>query len=163
MKNTNDTAFTAVRGARNPRIAPKKVLQMLAGLPGALLVPGLCPACWPAYVGILSAFGLGFVLKSWVLLPLFLMALLLALGSLAWKAHGRHGYGPLGLGILASIVLLAGQFALDSDILRYLGAAVLFAACVWNGWPGRSGAVCPNCGPADNRCNETVKSNGENK
>jgi|GEM_PF-2330127 len=31
---------------------------------------GRCPACWPAYAGVLSALGLGFLLESAYLLPM---------------------------------------------------------------------------------------------
>jgi len=121
-----------------------------AALPAiaAVALPKLtCPACWPAYSGVLSAMGMGFVNYTPYLLPLTVAFLLLSLIALAWRAGRRRGYGPLFLGLLASIVLLTGKFAYDSDSAMYAGIALLVAASLWNAWPTcrREVASCPAC------------------
>ncbi len=126
-------------------------LATLPGIGASLLPAGLCPACWPAYAGLLSSLGLGFLLKTTYLLPLTALFLLIALGALAFRAKARRGYGPCVVGLLASGIVLAGKFALASDVAMYVGIALLLAASVWNAWPQRINSagndVCPACAP----------------
>jgi mercuric ion transport protein len=124
-------------------------LRNLTTVPGIVvgLLPNLtCPACWPAYAGLLSALGLGFLMSSAYLFPLTAALLLLAVGTIALRARERHRYGPFILGLVAAATLLAGKFALDSRIMTYGGIAVLIAASIWSSWPRRlSTAPCPHC------------------
>jgi len=121
----------------------------LAAVPGiafAFLPKLACPACWPAYAGLLSSLGLGFLLDKIYLLPLTAAFLLLAVGALAFRARTRRGYGPLALGLAAAVVVLAGKFAFGSHAAMYGGIALLVAASVWNAWPVRGqDAGCPAC------------------
>lgn len=115
---------------------------------GAAAAPKLtCPACWPAYSGLLSSMGIGFIDYTPYLLPLTVGFLLLSLVALGWRAAQRRGYGPLTLGLAASAVLLIGKFAFDSDTVMYAGMAVLVAASLWNAWPRtrQAAANCPAC------------------
>jgi len=122
----------------------------LASLPGvgtALLPVGVCPACWPAYAGILGALGLGFLLDSAYLLPIVMGFLGLALFALAFRANTRRGYGPLVLGMASIGVVVAFKFAYVFDPLVYAGLFGLVAASAWNAWPNRKSTVgsCPRC------------------
>ena len=120
-------------------------LSSLAVLPGigAALLPVLtCPACWPAYAGLLSALGLNFANYTPYLLPLTIVLLLVAVGALGYHAVSRRQYGPLSMGIAGSVILVAGKFALDRDLIMYGGIALLVAASVWNAWPRKTGVVC---------------------
>jgi hypothetical protein len=94
-----------------------------------------CPACWPAYAGLLSSVGLGFLLNTAYLLPLTAVFLILAIVALAFRARGRRGYGPFVLGLAAAAAVLAGKFLFDSNAATYAGVGVLIAATVWNAWP----------------------------
>ncbi|HXE89715.1 MAG TPA: hypothetical protein VNK82_01995 [Terriglobales bacterium] len=117
-----------------------------AVLPGAgvALLPKLaCPACWPAYAALVSSLGMGFLLEDRYLLGVTAGFLLLALGALAWRASLRRGYGPLVLGVLASLSILTGKFTLESKPVLWSGAALLLMASVWNAWPQRR--ACPAC------------------
>jgi len=116
----------------------------LSALSGATLLAFLtrllCPACWPAYAGLLSSMGLGFLLKTTWLLPLTMVTLAFVIGSLAFRARARSGYGPFMLGMLGSGALLTGQFVFTSGTATSEwgidgGAVLLVAASVWNGWP----------------------------
>ena len=129
-------------------------LGLLAALPGAgaSLVPvGACPACWPAYAGVLSALGLGFLLDDAWLLPLTAAFLLAAVASLAYRAKSHRGYRPFFVGLLAASLLLAGKFRIASDLVTYGGAVLLVAAAVWNAWPRSAidtdATTCPACAP----------------
>lgn len=90
------TALTrAGLGGSGDKPALKK-LNAVALLPaiGAALLPKLtCPACWPAYAGLLSALGVGFFDYTPWLLPLTLVFLVFTLATLAWGARKRRGHG----------------------------------------------------------------------
>lgn len=115
---------------------------------GVALLPKLtCPACWPAYAGLLSSMGLGFFNYTAYLLPMTLVFLVIVIASLAFRARRRHGYKPLLLGVIAAAILLIGKFTYDSDTIMYMGLGLLVLASFWNSWPTTraSGAACPAC------------------
>jgi hypothetical protein len=120
-------------------------LAVLPGVGFALLPKVACPACWPAYAGLLGSLGLGFLLSTEWLLPIIAAFLLLAVAALGFRARRRRGFGPLLVGLGASAVVLIGKFALESDPALYLGLAILVAASVWNTWPRRTARACSAC------------------
>jgi hypothetical protein len=124
----------------------------LAVLPavGVAMLPKLaCPACWPAYAGLLSSIGLGFLTKTAYLLPLTVAFLIVAVGALGFRARNRHGFGPFLTGLAAALVVVVGKFQFESDPAMYTGIALLIAASVWNTWPKRSKtASCSACAQA---------------
>jgi hypothetical protein len=69
----------------------KQTLVALPGIGVALLPKLACPLCWPAYAGLLTSMGLGFLISSKYLLPFTAAFLVLALGALAFRAQWRHG------------------------------------------------------------------------
>ena len=122
-----------------------QLLSSLAVLPGigAALLPAVtCPACWPAYAGLLSALGLGFANYTPYLLPLTIVFLAVALGALGYHAIRRHFYSPFVLGLVGSVVLVVGTFALNSDPTLYAGIALLVVASAWNAWPMKTSETC---------------------
>lgn len=124
--------------------------RLLASLPGAgtaLLPVGICPACWPAYAGILGSLGLGFLLDSTYLLPVTVTLFGLALFALAFRARIRRGYGPFVLGTGSISLVLVFKFVYVFDPLVYAGLFGLVGASVWNTWPRRKSEVgcCPKC------------------
>jgi hypothetical protein len=124
--------------------------RFLAALPGggaALLPVGTCPACWPAYAGILGPLGLAFLLESSYLLPVTIGLLGLAVFSLAFRPTARRGYGPLVLGLASVCFILVFKFAYLFDQLVYAGLFGLVAASAWNAWPKSRSATgcCPKC------------------
>lgn len=122
-------------------------LATVPGIAFAFLPKLACPACWPAYAGLLSSVGLGFLLDTAYLFPLTAVFLVLAVGALVFRARTRRGYGPSGVGLAAAIVVLVGKFVFDSNTAMYGGIGLLVAASVWNAWPQRKGEVgsCPKC------------------
>jgi hypothetical protein len=114
--------------------------QGLLALPsvGVSLLPKLaCPACWPAYAGLLTSVGLGFLISVIYLLPLTTAFLVLALGALAFRARQRHGYGPFLLGIVAASGVLLGKFLWESNPIIYGAVGLLVVSSLWNTWPRR--------------------------
>ena len=127
------------------------VKQAVAALPGigvSLLPKLMCPACWPAYAGVVSAVGLGFLISAKYLLPLTVAFLAVTAFALAFRASRRHGYGPFWAGLLAAAVILTGKFYFDSEQATYAGIGLLVAASIWNSWPRRAAAVPSCCAPA---------------
>ncbi|HKK04601.1 MAG TPA: MerC family mercury resistance protein [Gammaproteobacteria bacterium] len=123
----------------------------VAALPsvGLALLPKLtCPACWPAYAGLLSSLGLGFVDYTPYLLPLTGLFLAVTLAGLFSAARRRGRRKALALGAAAAGLVLVGKFGFDSEILLYAGIGLLVAASLWAGWPlqaGRPTTACPAC------------------
>src|SRR5437588_1736780 len=94
------------------------VKQTILALPGigVSLLPKLpCPACWPAYAGIVSALGLGFLISTKYLLLLTVAFLAITAASLGFRASRRHGYGPFWLGLAAAVVIFTGKFYFDAE------------------------------------------------
>ena len=104
----------------------------------SFLPVGLCPACWPAYAGLLGSVGLGFLLQLRYLVPLTVVFLALAVAGLGYRARTRRGYGPLFLGTAAAVLVVAGKFFLTSDPIVYVGIGFLLGASLWNAWPKHS-------------------------
>jgi mercuric ion transport protein len=142
--------------AAEPGHRTRRVLGLnTAVLPtvGTALLPKLaCPACWPAYTGLLGSLGLGFIDYTPYLLPLTGLFLASALAALAYRARTRRGFGPFWLGLIAGIGLVVGKFAYAGDAAMYVGIAGLVGASLWNTWPGktRPGGTpsCPECVPS---------------
>jgi hypothetical protein len=131
------------------RSAPgwRSSLATVPGIAFAFFPTLACPACWPAYAGLLSSVGLGFLLDTASLFPLTAVVLGLAVGALAFRARTRRGFGSFGVGLAAAVVVLIGQFVFESDAAMYGGIGWLVAASLWNAWPKRKREVgsCPKC------------------
>ena len=140
------TALLSSGGSRRP--VWKSNLAILPGIGVALLPKLACPLCWPAYAGILSSVGLSFLLSESYLFGATLFFLGVSVASLAFRARGRHGYGPLVVGAAAAAIVLQGKFRFESKTTFYGGLALLAAASLWNGWPRRVVGTCPQCAPA---------------
>ena len=120
-------------------------LAMVPGIGIAFLPKVACPACWPAYAGVLTSLGLGFLMDTKWLLPLTAVFLAVAVGALGFRAGRRRGFGPFFVGLAAAAIVLAGKFGFESDPAMYAGLGVLVAASIWNTWPRRAAPACPAC------------------
>ncbi len=126
--------------------------QRLLALPGVCVsvLPNLaCPACWPAYAGLLTSVGLGFLLSAAYLLSLTAGFLALALGVMAFGATKRRGFGPFLLGLVAASGVLIGKFVRESNPTVYAAVVLLVVASLWNAWPRHDTQIdessCPGC------------------
>jgi uncharacterized membrane protein YjjP (DUF1212 family) len=124
---------------------------MLPTVGFALLPKVACPACWPAYAGVLSSLGVGFLINDDYLLALTAGFLVFAVGVLAFRAKERRGYAPFLLGVLAGAVVLIGKFHYESDPAMYAGLGLLVAASLWNSWPrlALNDGSCSSCVQAE--------------
>ena len=134
----------------------RRSLTVLPGIGVSLLPKLVCPMCWPAYAGLVSAFGLGFLISTKYLLPLTVAFLAMAAAALGFRASRRRGYGPFWLGLVAAAVILTGKFYFDAVQAAYAGIGLLVAASVWNSWPRRAvyNPVCPPCVPTGTGFNQ---------
>ena len=123
----------------------KQTLVAIPGIGVSLLPKLACPLCWPAYAGLLSSVGLGFLISARYLLPLTAAFLGLALAALAFRARHRRGLGPFLVGLIASAAILLGKFQWESNVLLYGAAGLLITASLWNAWPrdGNASALVP--------------------
>nr|WP_281721458.1 hypothetical protein [Nitrosomonas nitrosa] len=148
-----DLIVTGLKSGSNLLVRrEKRPLGLLAAFPAvtiALLPKVACPACWPAYAGIVSALGLGFVLKTKYLLPLTVLFLFASLGSLAYKVKARGGLWPFFAGFIAAVMIVYGKFGIDSDVVVYSGVAILVCASLWKSWARIKSKIasCCNCTP----------------
>ena len=115
----------------------KQGLTAIPGIGVSLLPKLACPLCWPAYAGLLSGVGLGFLISTKYLLPITAVFLVLAVGALAFRANRRHGYWPFVLGLIAATGVLVGKFWLNSNSAMYAAVGMLVIASMWNAWPHR--------------------------
>ncbi|HEX9667514.1 MAG TPA: MerC family mercury resistance protein [Thermodesulfobacteriota bacterium] len=124
-------------------------LTVLPGIGVGLLPKLTCPVCWPAYAGLLSSLGFGFVNYTTYLLPLTILFLTPAVVSLGYRAKNRRGYQPLIIGVIAAIIVMISKFVFVSDLAMYGGIALLMGASFWNSWPKRrtDSGSCPACVP----------------
>jgi hypothetical protein len=140
--STKDSNPTTGDASASPKSRPHHAFVALPVVGTAVLPKLVCPFCWPAYTGLLSSLGLGFINYTPYLLPLTLAFLLVAIVSLRYGAKIRRGYSPLLLGLLAASMIITGKFLFASHWTLYGGLALLLGASLWNAWPPR-GRVCP--------------------
>ena len=125
----------------------KSAAAFLPGV-GVTLLPKLtCPMCWPAYAGLLTTLGLGFLLSERYLFGVTAALLLISVGALAFRCRERRGIAPVALGLLGAATGLVGKFHFESTAAMYAGLSILVAASVWNSWPKGSTQSCPQCAP----------------
>lgn len=115
------------------------------GIPSAVLAAlPACPACYPAYLALLSGLGLGALESFEAQVAVTVVFLLIALGSLAYRARDRRGFAPLVTGAIAASIVLISKLVLGFDLGTYAGVAVLVGASIWNVWP-QPDLDCASC------------------
>lgn len=141
-KSVHKTLFGAegkIKGGRAFTVAPSFGIAALA--------PLACPACWPAYIGLLASMGIGMSFVNKVIFPLTFLLLILSVIPLWRRAKNQSGYGPFVLGTLAAVMIATGMFMIVFEPLLYGGVALLVTASAWNLWLGKKPAAgeCPAC------------------
>lgn len=144
-RTSADTNATAITGQRW-----RNTVAVLPAIGTALLPKVTCPACWPAYAGVLSILGLGFVNYTPYMLPLTAVFFALALASLGYQARRRRHFTPFLVSLLAALLVIVGKFAFISDLAVYAGITLFVGASLWNSWLQRDSksGPCPACIPA---------------
>ncbi len=109
----------------------------LAALPAAFLslLPAVtCPACLGAYAGLLSALGLGFLVRSAVLEPILISTLLVGLVSIVWSTLEHRNPWPLALTLLGDLALAVGRYILASQDMQWVGFPLILGGALSNIW-----------------------------
>ena len=135
----------------------KQGILALPGVGVSLLPKLACPMCWPAYAGLLSSVGLGFLVSTVYLLPVTAGLLVIALGAMAFRASKRHGHGPFLLGLFGSAGVLLGKFVWNSNAAMYGAVGLLVVASLWNAWPRHvrhDSVAIPPCYEENNELNQ---------
>jgi mercuric ion transport protein len=113
-----------------------------AGFGGVVLV-GICCLRIPILLSILTAVGLGFLVKDVFLVPLMILFLSAMLATLSFDYAAHRRKWPLGLAILSSSALLFFAFACRLKPAVYLAlAGVLFARIASVFFRRRSAPAC---------------------
>jgi len=95
------------------------------------LPASVCPACYPALAGFISALGLG-ASADRVTAPLTATLLLVAVAGLAYQARKSRSYWPLGAGVAGAVAMYVGQFVLMLPAVKAGGISLLVGASFWN-------------------------------
>lgn len=135
-------------GHRSKSIGATLLTVLVAFLPSLS-----CPACWPAYAGLLSSVGLGFFNYT-PYLP-YLTTVLVAISVLAIYSGERKcsSYLLTVTGFLGGTAIVSFQTIYKEDWLLYIGASLLILASVVNTLKMRKKAVlCSN-----KSCSERVE------
>ncbi len=137
----------ALERARRPSWRGGESVVAVPGALVALLPAAACPACLPAYAGVLSALGLGFLFNDRVLAPLIAAFLALGIVSVSWSTRNHRHAGPLVATLAGSGAVVAGRLIWSIPLVLYGGAALLIGASIWNVWLKRTvGSIaCPTC------------------
>ena len=141
---------TTWRRNKESRFSWRRVVAAAPAFGVALLPKIACPACWPAYAGVLSTLGVSFLIDARYLFVMTAAFLAVALFFLGFRARRRQGYGPLALGLFASALLLVGKFLFESDPAMFSGVGALMIASFWNSWPRQlaTSQECSSCEPS---------------
>lgn len=121
---------------------------ILAAVPAigiAFLPKIVCPLCWPAYAGILSAIGLGFLLTGTNLLIISTVFLGMSLIVFGLRGKARGNFIPFGIAFAGIFMLLAGKFFFDNLSLFYTGTFFLTGAVFADIWPFYKSQNCNDC------------------
>ncbi len=100
-----------------------------AGLVGSTVALLCCAGVAPV-IGVLSAIGLGFLLRDAILIPLLVLGLGVTVWGL-WQGRRCHGgSGPLVVGGVGSLITVGGVLAWVP--LAFVGFVGVVVAGVWN-------------------------------
>jgi len=101
------------------------------GILGATFA-ALCCLGISAVLSVVTAIGLGFLIKDAILLPLLVLSLLIAMYGLysGWKRH--HNPAALVVGGLAGVALVVFSYFHQSRPLAFSSIAALVAASILN-------------------------------
>ena len=101
---------------------------------GGTVLAALCCLGFPALLAVVSAIGLGFLVKNAILVPLLVAFLLIALAGL-YLGTRRHGqWWAFGLGLASALLMFTAVAIIQNTVLAGVGIAGLIAASVLNVW-----------------------------
>ena len=88
----------------------------IASTLGMASIPALtCPACWPAYIGLLGAAGIGYFDFTPYLVPSIVVSVVVALAAIGYQSYNTKSLSILVLGMAGAMLVLGGRLWLLSD------------------------------------------------
>jgi len=122
----------AIVAAQPHPAARSGVLGAAAAVGLAVLPVAICPACWPAWLGVFAALGLGFLASTvWQVSLLGMAALLMAWG--VWRRRSPWRSLMILAIVAAWAACTAGKF-LTVDWATWTGAALFAVVGIMHGW-----------------------------
>lgn len=120
-----------------------RTLSLLPSAGVAVLSKFICSFCLGAYTGLLSSLGVGFVATEAGLTWLTIGLMALGIAAVAWSTRRHRHFGPLGLMLLGSGILLVARLDQPSPTrVLVAGAALAVGASLWNFWLERRQSSC---------------------
>lgn len=100
-----------------------------------------CPMCWAAYLSLFGVAGVDWLANSPWLLPLFVFALVLNVGSLWWIGKRSQRRAGFYLAALGALTIVCGSLWLERDWVSGIGIALTFAGSLLSVGPLRVGPL----------------------
>ena len=101
---------------------------------GGSLFAALCCLGFPALLSILSAVGLGFIVRDAILVPLLLVFLVVTLAGLYFGTRHHHEPWALILGAASAVVTFLFIGVVPNRVIAGVGIAGLIVASALNVW-----------------------------
>lgn len=113
---------------------------------GVAFLPKIaCPVCWPAYAGLLSAMGLGFLIQGSNLLIVSMIFLGLALAVFGLHGKNRKNFMPFWLALVGLFFIIPAKFLWNNMLMFYAGSVFLTVAIILDIWPLNKLTTCQDC------------------
>lgn len=101
---------------------------------GAICLPGLCPACWPGYLGLVSAAGVGaagpWIRTTWA----FAAMLSLAVVPLGIQIVRRRAWDAGVTALVGTGLLIEARWLGNSTSVQAMGTVLLVASALASTW-----------------------------
>jgi len=142
-----DAITNAINNQRSGfiRSKPGGIIAAVSAIGIAFLPKISCPLCWPAYAGILSLVGLGFLLTGTNLLIVSSIFLGMVLVVFGLRARARRNFIPFWGALAGVLMLIGGKFIFENMPLFYTGTIFLTVAAIADMWPFYKSQNCNNC------------------
>jgi mercuric ion transport protein len=101
---------------------------------GGSVFAALCCLGTPAIVAVVSAVGLGFLLRDAILIPLLVAFLLATVAGLYLGIRHHRRRAAFAIGVVGALVTLVGIAVAGSGALAAIGVALLIGASLLNVW-----------------------------
>lgn len=107
-----------------------------------------CPVCWAAYLSLFGVAGVDWLTNSPWLLPLFVLVLLINVGSLWWIGKRSQRRAGFYLAALGAVTIVSGSLWLDRTEVSAVGIALTFAGSLLSVRPLRARTLSLRAAPS---------------
>ena len=130
-----------------PRAMSSRVWLSIGSFMLPVLKCAVCPVCLGMFGSVVAGARLGFLADERLHGALIVFAIALDAGILTVALRHHRQLGPLLVCCAGALLALLGHFGLRTEVLEYVGFAMLMAASLWNvglmlAHPHSDGACC---------------------